>query len=213
MDSTEILAPSEVRAPAASVPRRIFAVRYVWGSILLLALSIPWFTNEYTQYVVNLMLVYVLVTVGFNLVIGHLGQLAFCNVAFFGIGAYATAIPMDRFGLPFWLALLPCAAAGALAGVLASFPALRGIRALRADHHDTVAVAELAVLDAAGLALDLEPQLEVEGFAQPVDHACRVAAVERRRDARPAGWGGFHADSLPKQCAAMMSMVDIVVNH
>jgi branched-chain amino acid transport system permease protein len=37
---------------------------------------------------------------------------------------------MARFGLPFWLALLPCAGAGALAGVLASFPALRGIRAL-----------------------------------------------------------------------------------
>jgi branched-chain amino acid transport system permease protein len=128
--STELPASAKMPALGPSVPRRISAARYVWTPIVVLALFIPWFTNEYTQYVVNLMLVYILVTVGFNLAIGHLGQLAFCNVAFFGIGAYATAIPMARFGLPFWLALLPCAGAGAIAGVLASFPALRGIRAL-----------------------------------------------------------------------------------
>ncbi|HEY7245551.1 MAG TPA: branched-chain amino acid ABC transporter permease [Xanthobacteraceae bacterium] len=122
-DSTEIPVVSR------SIPPRISAAR-IWVPILVLALFIPWLTNEYTQYVVNLMLVYILVTVGFNIAIGHLGQLAFCNVAFFGIGAYATAIPMAQAGLPFWLALLPCAVAGALAGVLASFPALRGIRAL-----------------------------------------------------------------------------------
>ena len=37
--------------------------------------------------------VYVLVGVGFNVVIGNLGQLAFANAAFYGIGAYATGNP------------------------------------------------------------------------------------------------------------------------
>jgi len=99
-------------------------------ALVALALFIPLFTNEYSQYVVNLALVYVLVTVGFNIAIGTLGQLAFCNVALFGIGAYTTGILMYHLQWPFWVALLPSGIAGAAAGFLASVPALRGIRAL-----------------------------------------------------------------------------------
>ena len=98
--------------------------------LFIFALFIPLLTNEYTQYIVNLMLVYILVTVGFNILIGNLGQLAFSNVAFFGIGAYTTGILMHHLGLPYWATILPAAIVGGLAGFLASVPALRGIRAL-----------------------------------------------------------------------------------
>lgn len=99
-----------------------------WLALPVLALFIPLLTNEYTQYVVNLMLVYILVSVGFNVVIGNLGQLAFANAAFFGIGAYSTGIVMYHLGWPFWLALLPSGLVGMLAGLLVSVPALRNIR-------------------------------------------------------------------------------------
>ena len=66
--------------------------RSVFWLAPVLALALPLFTNEYHQYVINLILVYVLVGVGFNVVVGNLGQLAFSNVAFFGIGGYASAI-------------------------------------------------------------------------------------------------------------------------
>lgn len=94
----------------------------------LLALAIPLFANAYTQFVVNLMLVYVLVAVGFNLVLGNLGQLAFANTALFGIGAYTAAMLMAHAGWPFWAVILPAGVAGAAAGFLASVTALRGIR-------------------------------------------------------------------------------------
>jgi branched-chain amino acid transport system permease protein len=94
----------------------------------LLALAIPLFANPYTQFIVNLMLVYVLVTVGFNLVLGKLGQLAFANTALFGIGAYTAAMLMVHAGWPFWAAILPAGLAGSAAGFLASVTALRGIR-------------------------------------------------------------------------------------
>ncbi|MSQ54136.1 MAG: branched-chain amino acid ABC transporter permease [Betaproteobacteria bacterium] len=94
----------------------------------LLALAIPLFANAYTQFVVNLMLVYVLVAVGFNLVLGNMGQLAFANTALFGIGAYAAAMLMAHAGWPFWAVILPAGVAGAAAGFLASVTALRGIR-------------------------------------------------------------------------------------
>lgn len=92
-------------------------------------LVLPYFLNDYVLYIVNLMLVYVLVGVGFNVVIGNLGQLAFANAAFYGIGAYGTGILMHHFNAPFALALLAGAMAGAIAGALVSLPALRGIRA------------------------------------------------------------------------------------
>jgi branched-chain amino acid transport system permease protein len=103
-------------------------MRRLFYLVPALALLVPLFTNAYTQFVVNLMLVYVLVAVGFNIVIGNLGQLAFANTAFFGIGAYATGMAMVYAGLPFAAALLLGGAAGAFAGLLASATALRGIR-------------------------------------------------------------------------------------
>ena len=94
----------------------------------LCALAIPLIANPYTQFMVNLMLVYVLVAVGFNLVLGNLGQLAFANTALFGIGAYSAAMLMAHAGWPFWAVILPAGIAGAAAGFLASVTALRGIR-------------------------------------------------------------------------------------
>jgi branched-chain amino acid transport system permease protein len=94
----------------------------------VLALPVPLFVNPYIQYVINLILVYVLVGVGFNIVIGNLGQLAFANVAFFGLGAYTSGILVVHAGWPWWITVVPAGLVGAAAGVLASLPALRRIR-------------------------------------------------------------------------------------
>jgi branched-chain amino acid transport system permease protein len=93
-----------------------------------LALALPSFLNEYHQYVINLILVYVLVGIGFNVVVGNLGQIAFSNVAFFGIGAYASAILTTQWGMPWWSTVIPAGLVGATAGCAASIPALRGVR-------------------------------------------------------------------------------------
>lgn len=94
----------------------------------LLALAFAWMVNPYIEYILNLVLIYVLVTVGFNVILGNVGQLAFASVAFFGIGAYTTAILMYHLGLPFWVTLLPSGLMGCAFGVLMSVPALRGVR-------------------------------------------------------------------------------------
>ena len=102
--------------------------RSVFWLLPLFALALPIFLNEYYQYVINLILVYVVVGIGFNIVVGNLGQLAFSNVAFFGIGAYASAILTTQLGMPWWITIIPAGLAGAIAGCAASIPALRGIR-------------------------------------------------------------------------------------
>jgi branched-chain amino acid transport system permease protein len=101
------------------VPKRL--VFLVLAAVLL---ALPLATNDYVQYVLNLILVYGLAAIGFNIVLGYLGQLAFANTAFFGIGAYALGILMEA-GLSFWAAILPAGLAGALAGLVVGLPALR----------------------------------------------------------------------------------------
>ena len=103
-------------------------VRLLFYIFLLLVLIIPFITNEYLLWMVNTMLVYTLVTLGFNILIGNLGQLVFANTAFFGIGAYTTAILMVYTGVPYFIAIIASALTGGLAGFLASVTALRGIR-------------------------------------------------------------------------------------
>ena len=98
-----------------------------WAGLLAL-FAVPTVTNGYTQYVVNLAVVYALVATGFNVVIGFAGQIAFANAALLGLGAYAAGILMAAFGVPFPLALLAAGAVGAAGGVLVSLPVLRGVR-------------------------------------------------------------------------------------
>ena len=70
---------------------------------------LPLLLNPYQQYVLNTALVYVPVGIGFNLVVGNLGLLAFSNVAYFGLGAYTSGILMAQLGLPWWITLVPAA--------------------------------------------------------------------------------------------------------
>lgn len=90
-----------------------------------LAGALPFYVNDYIQYILNTIVIYCLVSLGFNIVIGYLGQLAFANAAFFGIGAYAAGLVMVHFDVPFPLALCLASLAGAAAGCVVGLVALR----------------------------------------------------------------------------------------
>lgn len=109
-------------APERQAHKQRLAALAILAAVLL---ALPVALNNYTQFVVNTMLVYSLVALGFNVIIGYLGQLAFASAAFFGVGAYATGLAMARLGLPFPIAIVAGAAAGALIGALVGLPALR----------------------------------------------------------------------------------------
>jgi branched-chain amino acid transport system permease protein len=102
--------------------------RRLFWLLPLVLLPLPATLNQYQQYVVNLVLMYVPVGIGFNVIVGNLGLLAFSNVAFFGIGAYTAGLLMQLVGLPWWLTVIPAGIAGAIAGSAVSVPALRGVR-------------------------------------------------------------------------------------
>lgn len=82
----------------------LFGRRNVLLVLLVAAVLAPQFVNTYHLFVANLILVYVLLSIGLNILVGYAGQLAFANAAMFGIGAYGTGLLQVHFGWPFWLA-------------------------------------------------------------------------------------------------------------
>jgi branched-chain amino acid transport system permease protein len=69
--------------------------------------------------------IWVISSLGLNLILGYVGQLNLAHGTFFGIGAYATALLVQGLGLSFWLALpIGCLITAAL-GFLTGLPTLR----------------------------------------------------------------------------------------
>jgi branched-chain amino acid transport system permease protein len=93
--------------------------------VLVLTLVAPAVLSDYTLHVAVLSLVYLLPALGLNLVYGYAGLLSLAEGAFFGMGAYASALLALRLGWPFWLALPAAGLACALLAVPIAVPALR----------------------------------------------------------------------------------------
>ena len=94
--------------------------------VLLAALVVlPFVLNPYLVFVISSTFVYTILALGLNLLLGFAGQFAFANAAFFGIGAYATALLKIHLGVPFWLGLPLGGLVTAGIGILVGLPALR----------------------------------------------------------------------------------------
>src|SRR5215831_8969224 len=88
-------------------------------------LVLPAFANQYTLFVGNLVLLYIILALCLNILVGFAGQLAFANAAIYGIGAYGTALLQVHLGWSFWAAAPVGAVLAMVIGTLLAFPALR----------------------------------------------------------------------------------------
>ena len=105
--------------------------KYVFVGLLLIAAIV--FPHILSSYQVNIMitaLMYVVLGLGLNIVVGMAGLLDLGFVAFYAVGAYTYALLNMHFGLGFWSTLPIGATLAAFAGILLGFPVLR----LRGDY-------------------------------------------------------------------------------
>jgi branched-chain amino acid transport system permease protein len=84
-----------------------------------------------------LVLTYVMLGFGLNIVVGLAGLLDLGYVAFYAVGAYTFALLAEHFGLGFWLCLPLAGLLAALWGIMLGFPVLR----LRGDYLAIVTLA------------------------------------------------------------------------
>ncbi|HZY16510.1 MAG TPA: branched-chain amino acid ABC transporter permease, partial [Ramlibacter sp.] len=73
----------------------------------------------------TMVLIYAIALLGLNILTGYNGQVSLGHGAFYAIGAYAAAILMDKFGVPYWLCIPAAGAVCLVVGFLFGLPALR----------------------------------------------------------------------------------------
>lgn len=93
--------------------------------VVALAVILPFFATGYVVYIANLLMVFVVLSLGLHVVIGEAGQFSLAHVAFYGVGIYTTARCTDLMDLPFVVSLLAGAGLAALCGFLIGFLSLR----------------------------------------------------------------------------------------
>jgi branched-chain amino acid transport system permease protein len=119
-----------------SIPlsRRLFTEPKIYlPAIIVLSVFALVFPFIFSMYQTNIMitgLIYVMLGLGLNIVVGLAGLLDLGYVAFYAVGAYSYALLNYHFGLSFWMALPIGAGLGAFFGILLGFPVLR----LRGDY-------------------------------------------------------------------------------
>jgi len=111
----------------------------VW-LLLGVALFFPFAPGATRYYIENfgiLVLIYVMLGWGLNVVVGLAGLLDLGYVAFYAVGAYAYALLAENFGLSFWICLPLAGILAAFWGIILGFPVLR----LRGDYLAIVTLA------------------------------------------------------------------------
>ena len=88
------------------------------GALAAVALlTLPfWLANAYHLHVTIMAGIFTILALSLNLLLGYTGQLSLGHAAFFGIGAYTSALLALKLDWPFWLGLPSAAAAAGLAG-------------------------------------------------------------------------------------------------
>ena len=104
--------------------------RWVILGLVLVALVWPFYGSRGAVDIATLILIYVMLGLGLNIVVGLAGLLDLGYVGFYAVGAYTYAMLSHYYGLGFWVCLPLAGLMAALFGFLLGFPVLR----LRGDY-------------------------------------------------------------------------------
>ncbi|AXS83215.1 MULTISPECIES: high-affinity branched-chain amino acid ABC transporter permease LivM [Marinobacter] len=121
--------PQTQKEPMAENKRARIESR-VLTVIIVLALFWPFFVSRGSVDLATLVLIYIMLALGLNVVVGLAGLLDLGYVAFYAVGAYTFALLSEYFGISFWMSLPLGALLAALFGLVLGFPVLR----LRGDY-------------------------------------------------------------------------------
>ena len=113
--------------------------RFLAPALAGFAVILPWmpFADRYIMDLAILVVTYIMLGWGLNIVVGLAGLLDLGYVAFYAVGAYSYALLAGHFGFSFWLCLPLAGILAAFWGIILGFPVLR----LRGDYLAIVTLA------------------------------------------------------------------------
>jgi len=95
------------------------------AAMLALLVAVPWIAPYFYIFIATEILILGLFAASFNLVFGYTGMLSFGHAAFFGVGAYATAMLLQSWQWPLLACLVASVAAGAVLALIIGFFSVR----------------------------------------------------------------------------------------
>ena len=95
------------------------------GFVAAYGLLATFVSDSYYQLMLTLVLVWATFGLSWNLLSGYTGLVSFGHAAFFGLGAYTTALGQVHFGLSPYLLIPVAAAIGGASGLLVGLPTFR----------------------------------------------------------------------------------------
>lgn len=174
---TKLVLPSPEEAP------RLYNVTAIL--VLLFAVSWPFMASRGAIDLATLALIYIMLGLGLNVVVGLAGLLDLGYVGFYAVGAYSYALLNTYFGLSFWECLPIAGLMAATFGFLLGFPVLR----LRGDY---LAIVTLGFGEIIRILLNNMTSLTggpngISGIPKPT-----LAGLEFNRTIKDGGFGTFH---------------------
>ncbi|MCX5998471.1 MAG: branched-chain amino acid ABC transporter permease [Chloroflexi bacterium] len=109
--------------PSLGKKRWTYLVLFL-GLLLLVLIPFRWFLGQYTVLAIFIG-IYAMVTVGLCLLMGYTGQASLGQAAYFGIGAYTSAILSKTYDVNPWLAMLAAAVATGIIAYAIGYPIFR----------------------------------------------------------------------------------------
>ena len=97
----------------------------VAAALVGLAFALPAFATGYVVYIGNLLLVFLILSLGLHVVIGEAGQFSLAHAAFYGIGIYTAGLVTNVYAPPFLVSLLAGGFLAAAVGFALGFLSLR----------------------------------------------------------------------------------------
>ncbi|MFQ1808504.1 high-affinity branched-chain amino acid ABC transporter permease LivM [Aeromonas veronii] len=174
---TKLVLPSPEEAP------KLYNLTAVL--VLLFAVSWPFMASRGAIDLATLTLIYIMLGLGLNVVVGLAGLLDLGYVGFYAVGAYSYALLNTYFGLSFWECLPIAGLMAATFGFLLGFPVLR----LRGDY---LAIVTLGFGEIIRILLNNMTSLTggpngISGIPKPT-----LGGLEFNRTVKDGGFETFH---------------------
>ena len=121
---TVVLTPA---VPTRAAQRATWLATRHWivAGVVLVAAVLPFVVQSFVVFQLTEVMIYGLAILGLNLLTGFNGQFSLGHGAFYGLGAYVTAILMQRYGIAYYWTLPAAGGVCFVVGFLFGLPALR----------------------------------------------------------------------------------------
>jgi branched-chain amino acid transport system permease protein len=113
------------RARAAQGVARLAPRHWLLAGAIIVAVLLPFVFQGFVIFQLTEVMIYGLAILGLNLLTGFNGQFSLGHGAFYGLGAYVTAIMMQRWGIAYYWTLPAAGGICFVVGFLFGLPALR----------------------------------------------------------------------------------------